>query len=181
MSFPWNSHEASSINAGIEASNFLMAWGTFDSTSELILSLPDSCTAATFDISAAYRITLIQPAQQNALCIHWRDNVYVDRAVMFSLSSSAGVFGAVADMLVAIYEKAGFGPICKWVDDFFIVQLPGQAWTESDFTSLTAEIGVPWSHGKTRMQSTTQRYIGFDWDLAQKTVALPPEKLKAVL
>jgi hypothetical protein len=32
---------------------------------------------------------------------------------MFGMSSSAGVFGAIADMLVAIYMAAGFGPISK--------------------------------------------------------------------
>jgi hypothetical protein len=41
--------------------------------------------------------------------------VHVDRAVMFGLSSSAGVFGSVADMLVVIYQAAGFGPLMKWL------------------------------------------------------------------
>ena len=56
--------------------------------------------------------------------------VHVDRAVMFGLSSSAGVFGSVADILVAIYQAAGFGPLRKWVDNFFVIQLPHHSWTE---------------------------------------------------
>ena len=44
----------------------------------------------------------------------------VNQAVMFSLASSAGVFGCVVDMLINIYIASGFGPLTKWVDNFFI-------------------------------------------------------------
>lgn len=155
-------------------------WGTFDSTAELILSLPHGCLAATFDISAAYRITPVRPNQQSSLCVFWDGMVHVDRAVMFGLSSSAGVFGSVADMLVAIYLAAGFGPLRKWVDDFFVVRLPQHSWTEQDFILLMAEIGVPWSLAKLRPLASVQRYIGFDWDLVSRSVSLPADKLSAI-
>jgi hypothetical protein len=100
---------------------------------------------------------------------------------MFGLSSSAGVFGTIADMLVAIYKKAGLGPLLKWVDDFFVVRLPGHSWSESDFIALTAWIGVPWSLKKTRLFAAIQRYIGFDWNLQARTVSLPQEKLTDTL
>lgn len=177
MSFPRDSSTMLSINAGICSDDFPTTWGTFDSTSALILTLPEGCRAATFDISAAYRITPIRPWQQSVLCVYWKGRVYVDRALMFGLSSSAGVFGSVADMLVAIYERAGFGPIRKWVDDFFVILLPGASWTEEDFISLTGAWGVPWSRAKTRPLAVVQRFIGFDWDLRRRTVALPAEKL----
>lgn len=177
MSFPRRDNTILSVNAGIDSDQFPTAWGTFDSTSALILTLPIGCRAATFDISAAYRITPIRPWQQNALCVHWRGRIYVDRALMFGLTSSAGVFGSVADMLVAIYECAGFGPIRKWVDDFFVILLPGSAWTEEEFISLTGDCGVPWSRAKTRPLAVVQRFIGFDWDLEKRTVTLPAEKL----
>lgn len=180
MSFPRNDPSLPSVNSGIDSDHFPTAWGTFDSVLDLILSLPPGCVAATFDISAAYRITPIRPDQQHLLCISWDGSVYVDRAVMFGLSSSAGVFGAVADMLVAIYTAAGIGPIRKWVDDFFAVRLPGKTWTEEDFMTLTGQIGVPWSHEKLRRFATVQKYIGFWWDLDRRTVALPEDKLKAV-
>lgn len=170
-----------SINADVDPDEFPTAWGTFDSMSELLLTLPPGCTAATFDVSAAYRITPVCPHQQNALCVSWKGKIYVDRALCFGLASSAGVFGAIADMLVAVYEAHGFGPIRKWVDDFFVIKFPEQSYTEHDFISLTASLGVPWSVPKTRSFATCQRYIGFLWDLASLTVALPSEKLEAVV
>ena len=84
-------------------------------------------------------------------------------------------------MLVAIYKAAGFHPLLKWVDDFFIVRLPHQSWTEQDFMDLTGAIGVPWSAKKTCPFSLLQQYIGFNWDLTGCTMAIPPNKLSQVL
>ena len=108
MSYPRNHPSITSINHSINSDDFPTAWGIFDNTAALILSLPAGCLAATFDISAAYRLTPIRPNQQHHLCVFWKDMVYVDRAVMFGLSSSAGIFGSIGDMLIAIYRKAGF-------------------------------------------------------------------------
>ena len=180
LSYPWNDPLIPSINSGINSDEFPTAWGTFDEAAALVLSLPPGAEAATFDISAAYRLTPIRPDQQHALCIYWDGLVYVDRAVMFGLASSAGVFGSIADMLIAIHKRAGFFPIIKWVDDFLVIRLPGNSWTEEDFMNLTAQAGVPWSPTKHRRFASNQRYIGFDWDLSSKSVSLPAEKLSAV-
>ncbi|PSR81116.1 hypothetical protein PHLCEN_2v6451 [Hermanssonia centrifuga] len=181
MSFPRNNPSTVSVNATINSDDFPTEWGTFTQTSELLLSLPPGSVAATFDITAAYRITPVSPTQQNALCVFWRGKVYVDRAVAFGLRSSAGVFGALADMLVAIYRASGFGPLTKWVDDFLVIRTPDQSWTEDEFIELTARLGVPWGKDKTRPLATRQRYIGFIWDLASKLVCLPQEKLTSIL
>jgi hypothetical protein len=180
LSFPRNDPLIPSINSGISSDDFPTSWGTFNEAAALILSLPPGAEAATFDISAAYRLTPIRPDQQHALCIFWDGLVYVDRAVMFGLASSAGVFGSIADMLVAIYKRCGFFPIIKWVDDFLVIRLPGNHWSEEDFMNLTAQAGVPWSQSKLRRFASNQRYIGFDWDLPSKSVSLPAEKLAAV-
>jgi hypothetical protein len=179
MSFPRNNCELASVNAGVDSNDFPTSWGTFNSTAELILSLPPGCVAATFNISAVYCITPIHPNQQHALCIFWDSMVYVDRALMFGLTSSAGVFGAIADMLVTIYGAANFGLIRKWVDDFLAIRLPHQTWTEKEFMDLTGYFGVPWSIEKLHPFSLIQKYIGFNWNLECKSVALPKEKLQA--
>ena len=111
LNFPWDDPLIRSVSADVNSDNFPTAWGTFESTSDPILTLPEGCLAATFDISAAYHLTPICPDQQNSLCLLWAGKVYVDCAVMFGLSSSTGEFGAIADMLVDIYMCAGFGAI----------------------------------------------------------------------
>jgi hypothetical protein len=157
-----------------------MEWGTFADTSALVLSLPDGCLAATFNVSAAYRTTPVAPTQQNVLCVLWMGLLYVDFALAFRLASSAGIFGWVVDMIVAIYIVLGFGPMLKWVDDFFVIRLPGQVWTEEDFLAFGNTLGVPWSRQKLRRFATKQRYIRYIWDLEAQSVALPQDKLYAV-
>ncbi|KAJ3757804.1 hypothetical protein EV360DRAFT_83677 [Lentinula raphanica] len=130
------------------------------------------CVAATFNITAAYWITPVKPDQQFALCVGWEGLVYVDQAVIFGLASSVGVFGSIADMLVAIYDAKGMGPVVKWVDNFFAVHLPHHTWTEEEFMATTGDVGVPWSLIKVCRFASTQRYTGFDWDLEAKTVVL---------
>jgi len=180
FSFPKNDPSRKSVNHSVDSDDFPTEWGTFDKTAAMILSLPEGCEAATFDISAAYRLTPVAPDQQWVLCLFWEDKVHVDRAVAFGLASSAGVFGSVADMLVAIYEASKkFGPMVKWVDDFFVTRLPHQRFTEADFVDLTGTYGVPWSIKKLRPFNTVQRYLGFDWDLQKKTVSMPRHKLIA--
>ena len=182
FSFLRNDPTRKSVNHSITSDDFPMQWGTFDKTAELILSLPEGCEAATFDITAAYRLTPVSPDQQWALCLFWDGQVHVDGAVAFGLASSAGVFGAVADMLVAIYVASKkFGPMVKWVDDFFVTRLPHQQSTETDFIELTGKYGMPWSAKKLRPFSTVQRYLGLDWDLHQRTVTMPRYKLDACL
>lgn len=181
LSYPRGDPSVPSVNSFINADDFPTSWGTFVSTAELILSLPPGCRAATFDISAAYRITPIHPIQQNYICVYWKGLVRVDRAACFGLASSAGVFGSIADMLVAIYQASGIRALTKWVDDFFVIIFPSETWTEEDFMALTSRLGVPWSLEKLRRFSTVQRFTGFDWDLDNRTVSLPQEKLTAAI
>ncbi|KZT20907.1 hypothetical protein NEOLEDRAFT_1025855, partial [Neolentinus lepideus HHB14362 ss-1] len=77
-------------------------------------------------------------------------------------------------------NAAHMGPICKWVNNFLAFCLPGQSWTEDDFIGLTAVIGIPWGAQKTKMFASMQHYIGFNWDIEAKTVAVPLEKLNAM-
>lgn len=178
LSYPRNHPTITSINSSINSDDFPTAWGTFDSTAALILSLPDGCKAATFDIKAAYRITPWRPELQNYVCVMWDGMVYVDRAACFGCASSAGVYGSIADMLVAIYKKIGFGPIRKWVDDFLAICLPSDSWTEDEFMAISEKLGIPWNREKLRRFAEVQRYIGYDWDLRRRSVSLPAEKLE---
>jgi hypothetical protein len=109
------------VNAGTQSNNLLTEWGTFTKTAQLILGLSNGCSAATFDVSAAYCITPVHPEQQHALCVMWHGKTYLDLAAPFGLWSSAGVFWSIANMLVSIYAAHGFRPIRKWVDNFFVV------------------------------------------------------------
>lgn len=107
-----------SMNQGINSDDFPTTWGSFEATSALILSLPSGCTAATFNISAAYHLTPIHPDQQQHFASCGRGRYMLTRQLCSDYPSRVGVFGCVADMLVAIYKAAGFHSILKWVNNF---------------------------------------------------------------
>ena len=144
MSYPRNHPSVTSINHSINLNNFPTTWDTFDDTAALILSLPAGCLAATFNISAAYCLTPVQPDQKHHLCVFWKDMVYVDQAVMFGLLSSAGIFRSIGDMLITIYRKVGFTQILKWVDNFLVIHLPHQIWMEQEFMIISGSLVLHW-------------------------------------
>ena len=111
MSYPRDNLSTPSVNLSIDSDNFSTSWGTFESTAELIQTLSKGCKAATFDISSAYQIIPIYLNQQHMLCVSWQELVYVNHAVIFGLTSSTGVFDAVADMLIALYAATGIKAI----------------------------------------------------------------------
>jgi hypothetical protein len=51
MSYLHTPSGVTSVNQGIDLDAFPTAWGSFDATTALILSIPTGCVAATFDIS----------------------------------------------------------------------------------------------------------------------------------
>jgi hypothetical protein len=165
------------MNFNINPDEFPTVWETFDSTAELILSLSEGCVAATFDISAAYPHNPSETRPTKLI-------VYIlERPDIRRLSSHVWTelqCWCIWIQLVAIYQVANFGPFKKWVDDFFVIRLPHQSWSELDFMSLTADIGVPWSLAKLRPFASEQQYIEFDWDLISKSVSLPIYKLEVI-
>ena len=84
------------------------------------------CISATFDRSTA---SPVLPDHQQHLCVIWDGPICIDCIVMFGLSSSASVFGYIADMLVTIYKAVGIQSLLKWANNFFIICLPHQSWS----------------------------------------------------
>jgi hypothetical protein len=121
----------------------------------------------------------------------WNDLFYIDHVAPFGASSSGGVFGRVADALMAMLRFHKIGPALNWVDDFLFLAFPSNSasytpqennWTPSFSYSLdsifafTSPLGWPWKDSKTRPFAPIFKYLGFNWDLIEKTVQIPDEK-----
>ena len=81
------------------------------------------------------------------------------------------------------------GPALNWVDNFLFFAFPTNSasyaspnWTPSFPYSLdsifnfTSPLGWPWKESKTRPFAPKFKYLGFIWDLAEKSVQIPVEK-----
>lgn len=84
----------------------------------------------------------------------------------------------------------GFTSVFKWVDDTTIWQIPTSSTTGEDGTvsytyhhpnlepvfKIAGHLGIPLHPEKVQNFGTLITYVGFDWDIANKTVSLPEKK-----
>ena len=187
LSFPRNDPTRSSVNDQIDIEDFRCDWGTFNQIRTIVIDAPAGSEAATLDVDAAFRCCPITPSQQCNFIVQWDDSYYIDHNAPFGATSAGGVFGRVADAKSAILDSVGLGPAKNWVDDFVFFRfplvpspdLPTFSYSLSDIYSLAKCLGWPWKESKTRPFAPEFKYLGFIWNLPDKTVQIPaPKKLR---
>lgn len=126
FSSPYTSNEGlRAINADIVSSDFPCTWGTFETICSTILHLPRGAQAAVRDVAEAYRTIPIKPSQWPGTVVRISESQFaIDKCLAFGCSSSAGVYGNLADASMDIFRSEGIGPISKWVDDFVFFRIP---------------------------------------------------------
>ena len=93
--------------------------GTFKMICSTILHLPPGSQAAVLDVVEAYRTIPLKSSQWpgTVVCI-LQSEFAIDKCLAFGCSSSAGIYGNLADTSTDIFRAKGIGPVSKWVDDF---------------------------------------------------------------
>jgi hypothetical protein len=184
-SFPRNNPLLSSINSEIDVSLFRCDWGSFIDCFMAVLNGPPGTQVAVFDVDAAHRRMPTMPEDRLHVCVAWDRKVSVDHCCCFGCASSSGIFGRIADAVKAIFLWKLVDLILKWADDFSFwrflfppsLESPWSYRIDEDLIwSVADDLGWPWSPAKCKPFAFQFRYIGFDWDLEKKTVALPAEK-----
>lgn len=185
LSFPRDNPTISSVNSEINSAEFPCEWGTFAQCFFLVASAPPGTQVSVFDVDSAYRNIPIVPSEQHHFCVAWQDAVYLDHCVAFGSASSAGLFGRVADAFVAIIKARGAQQVLKWVDDIIFfryphgAQIPYSYSFDSSLVFNTASfLGLPWSLPKFVDFSFSFTYLGFLWDIPNRTVQIPSAKKK---
>lgn len=183
LSFPRDDPDFASVNAEIDSNNFPCEWGTFAQCYFLVAKAPPGSQVAVFDVDSAYRNIPVHPEDQNHFCVAWDNSVYIDHCVAFGSASSAGLFGRVADCFVAIVKAFGAQQVLKWVDDIIFFRYPSNSVAPYLYSyhaqlifNIASTLGLPWSAPKFHDFSDTFTYLGFQWDIPQRTVQLPDSK-----
>jgi hypothetical protein len=169
------------VNDQININDFKCDWGTFNDVRNIMIDAPVDAEAATMDIDTAFRCCLISPSQQQNFIIHWNSLFYIDHNAPFGTVSSGGVFRRVANAMTAILVAKGFSPVKNWVDNFVFFRfplLPGNdppnfSYSFTDIYNLANHLGWPWKPSKTKPFASEFKYLGFTWNLANKTVQIP--------
>lgn len=108
--------------------------------------------------------------------MYYLGRFFIDHCLPFGLAPAGGLWGLIADAIVAILLAHGIGPTFKWVDDFLFFRLLHQIYTLDTIREITSPLGLPWHATKCHEFDTSFTYVGFDWDLISKFVTLPLPK-----
>ncbi|KAF7763882.1 hypothetical protein Agabi119p4_8419 [Agaricus bisporus var. burnettii] len=187
LSFPRNDPHHQSVNSEIDSLLFPCDWGTFTQIAEIVRNSPPGTQAATMDVDAAFRCCPIKPEQQPHFVIQWDDFFYIDHNAPFGAVSSGGVFGRLADTMATIIRHHTSDECRNWVDDFVLFRSPTTVSVTPTvpyvypydlplIQNIANKLGWPWKPSKTRPFASVFRYLGFMWDLEEKSVYIPDEK-----
>lgn len=152
-----------------------------------VASAPLGTQAASLDIDSAFRNIPILPAHKAFIVVQCEEGVfYIDHVCPFGITSGPGVQGVAMDAVVDILAAKKVEPSKKWVDDLFNLRFPTgggpspssfvYAFSILDIFRITAPLGVPWKLGKYHEHAYVATYLGFLWDLWNRTVSLPEAK-----
>ena len=123
--YPGSGNGPSAINTNIISSHFPYTRGTFETICSTILHLPPGSQAAVRDVAEAYRTIPLKPSQWPGTVVRLSQSKFaIDKCLMFDCSSSADVYGNLADASADIFRAEGIGPVSKWVDDFVFFRIP---------------------------------------------------------
>jgi hypothetical protein len=142
------------------------------------------------DIEGAYRTIPIKPIHKKYLVLHFYDEYLIDHNAPFGAGSSHGLQGEVGDTIIDILYALRIHPAIKWVDDYSIFRFPSPCGTylSDQFPSLRYDydlslvklliepLGIPWHREKGQDFDSVFPYMGFQWDLSNKTVSIPEKK-----
>lgn len=151
-----------------------------------VASAPAGTQIAILDIDAAFRNIPILPSHKAYTVVQCEEGqFYIDHVVCFGITSGVGLQGAVMDALVDILEAFSIGPNEKWVDDLINFRYPISKLSPGvyvyghdidDIFDLSHQLRVPWSAKKSGRHGTTGIYLGFLWNMVEKSASLPEEK-----
>ena len=150
---------------------------------------PSGVQAYMMDIEAFHHTFSILPSQNLWLVVQGRAGTfYIDHNHLFGAACACSNAGMIASAIVDIWEEEGVDPVLKYKDDlkvFHISLVDGASingefhydYDHEDMLHCIKHLSVPWHSGKGDIHFTfITNFIGYLWDISQKTVSLPEAK-----
>lgn len=180
LSYPRNNADIPSLNSFVDANDFKTTWDDFATVSQFFRKSEQPLMLAIFDWEKAYRQIPKKIEQQHYMLILGPDGlIYYDTRIGFGGVAGCGSFGRPADAWKMIMKhEFNVVEVFRWVDDaLFIKELTSQV-TMNSIVERSLQMGVITNKDKISDFKPEQKFIGFLWNGVEKTVHLPPQKLK---
>lgn len=179
LSFPRNDPLIPSVNSFVDKNEFETTWDDFKVVSKFLRNLKEDCLLGIFDWEGAYRQIPTHPSQWAYLTLSDFDGyIYVDTRIAFGGVAGCGSFGGPADGWKAIMKKKfELINIFRWVDDNLCIKLRSSQTSMLDLVTASERLGVKTNSTKYAEFAEQQAFIGFQWNITNRTVGLSAEKL----
>lgn len=179
LSFPRDDPSTPSVNSFVNKDEFETSWDDFNTVSTFLRNFEGECEVGIFDWEGAYRQIPTHPSQWAYLVVcDFEGDVYVDTRVAFGGVAGCGSFGGPADGWRDIMlKKFKLLRIFRWVDDDLCVKLKSSSVSMLDLVKASETLGVKTNASKYAEFDVKQMYIGFEWNVAERTVSLSASKL----
>ncbi|RXW13690.1 hypothetical protein EST38_g12167 [Candolleomyces aberdarensis] len=140
------------------------------------------------DVEKFHRRTPICPAHKKWYVMQGRTGLfYLQHCCPFGAVGSEGNSGSVAGAIIDIWKAHKIGPSAKWSDDVSSLRSPisGTGTEDDPFTyaydreqaiAISAPTGIPWHPEKGQDFADSFVYVGLEWNIDSRTVALSEKK-----
>lgn len=180
LSYPRFDSNIPSVNSFVDKNEFKTTWDNFKIVATFFRKLDIDVLIGIFDWEGAYRQIPTHPSQWPYLAIKdFEDNIYNDLRIAFGGVAGCGSFGGPADGWKTLMKKKfNLVEVFRWVDDNLLIK------KKEDLTSMllivhaSESLGVKTNETKYADFSSEQKFIGFLWNVKDKTVSLPNKKLE---
>ena len=149
----------------------------------------------TLDIAKFHRTCPIHPEHKPWFVLQGPDGFYIEHNCPFGCSSSGSNAGMIGNAAIDIWIHEDVKPIVKYEDDMNIFRfaISGGPNPDGSFTpysypydrslalSLIAPLKIPWHPDKGQDFSPSFTYLGFFWDIPNRTVTLHDAKREKFL
>ena len=176
-----SSPRGSSVNDGIEKSEYSVTYAKFDDAVDIVRSLGKGSFMAKLDIKHAFRICPINPLDWGLMGSKFKGKYFIDIRLPFGLRSSPFIFNTVADAFHWILVHKGYiEHSIHYLDDFFFAN------STNSLCQIDLEnaeyifdcIKVPLAMDKKEGPSQVITFLGIEIDTSVMVLRLPQDKLR---
>lgn len=160
---------------------------SFSTVDEVCRLVTHGCYMATVDIDSAYRTVTVSPSHWKYQGLRWpvngHDAYIMDTSLCFGLKCAPYAFNQFSNFVKRCLQRRGFVSVISYLDDYWVT---GSSFEECQTVQMTlieilGSLGFLVSFKKCSTPSTCVTYLGIEFDSVSMSIALPKEKLDAMI
>ena len=172
-----------SVNDSTSKTLCSLSYITVDDAIETICRSGPDCLLAKIDITQAFQLLPVHPADRHLLGMEWHGSVYLDNCLPFGLRSAPRLFNVLADLLSWITRLRGVSFSIHYLDNYLTVGPASSPTCQRNldiFKTTFRQLGIPLALEKVEGPTTCLTFLGIVLDTHRMEIRLPDDKLERI-